>query len=358
MPSSPRSSTSHNQVYWQQQLALAPFTSHFSQDELIAELAKIPDSQRSDFLQFLFQNGLTTVWLEKLGYKTLSTIWTQSDVHLIRKHAIATTANYLQQKAAIQQFTKALDKESIPHAIFKGAHTRELVYSNPATRPSCDIDVLIQEERREEVIRLFNDHGYTLYAPEKNISHECSLNKANISVDLHWHILRPGRIPRELTDQFLSNRIQYQDHWCCDNTANLFILLIHPVFSKYSLMTRYGLIRMVDLLNWFAVQQVDNKKLQRLLDQTGLRTAAWITLTYLQLFTADNKIKELAEGIAPNPIKKAYLSIWLGNDLAARLLKSPMAVKLGFTLFAHDSLQHAYSFLRDFLFLSPFGSKH
>ncbi len=306
---------------------------------------------------FLFQNNLITIWLEKLGSEALSNIWSDRDVLSMKKHAVVVTVNYLQQKAAIQQFTKVLDNESIPHTIFKGAHTRELVYNNPATRPSCDIDVLIQEDRREEVIQLFIDLGYTLYAPEENLSHECSLNTANISVDLHWHILRPGRVPGELTNQFLANRRQHDDHWCCDHTANLFILLIHPVFSKYSHMTRYGLIRMVDLLNWFTTQQIDHQRLQLLLDQTGLRTAAWVTLTYLHFFTGDANIQKLANDLSPSPIKKTYLNLWLQSDLAARLIDYPMAVKLFFTLFAHDSLGHACSFIKTFLSRSTYSPK-
>jgi hypothetical protein len=89
--------------------------------------------------------------------------------------------------------------------------------------------------------------GYLLHTKTKNLTHEASLIKGSASIDLHWHILRPGRIPKALTSELLGDRTKYASHWSFSNEHNLFILLIHPVFAKYSTTTQCGLIRMLDL---------------------------------------------------------------------------------------------------------------
>lgn len=333
-------------IYRQQRLALYPFTSTFDLSTLQAALATLDKNSRDDFFRFLGDNSLGPIWYELLGKPGFEAIWPEEQAKLLRLSALQSTASYLRQQHALNEFTETLDQHAIPHAIFKGALTRELAYGNSAMRPSCDIDLLVHSDRKDETIKLFCSLGYTLHTLKSNLTHEVSLHRGGVAVDLHWHILRPGRVPLTFTDELLAGRIRHKSFWGVGNEENLAIMMFHPVISKYSLMTRHGLIRMADLLLWLAGQSIDHPRLLRILEQTGLRTAAWISLTYLDLFTGERQVQELGEDLAPGPVHRAYLQQWLNNDLATRLTNHQPAVKLCFTLFAHDSLRQASRFLR------------
>jgi len=254
--------------------------------------------------------------------------------------------NYLQQKVSLLSISDLLEENSIEHAIYKGGHTRELVYQHPAVRPSSDIDILINFADRDEVVRLMTSRGFLLYTKTKNLTHELSLIKGNTSIDLHWHILRPGRIPESLTSDLLSDRVKQDEYWSLSNDAHLFILLIHPVFTKYCSTTQNGLIRMLDLLYWFKNQSVEWGGVLNLLNRTGLKTAAWITLEYLSILTGVSIPENVMNEISPGCLKKRYLQKWIYTDLPARLQRRPFWVKTAFTLFAHDDMGGTFRFLR------------
>ena len=236
-----------NKVYARQKLALAPFTENFSETALVEKITDMENQEKNDFLKFLMANNLGPAWPARLSRKTIKTLCPGDQSRKLHEESRRIAFIYLQQKAAIQTISYTLEKNSIPYAVFKGAHTRELAYPNPATRPSVDIDILIEEKGKKQVIQLLMTQGYLLHTKTKNLTHEASLIKGSASIDLHWHILRPGRIPKALTSELLGDRTKYASHWSFSNEHNLFILLIHPVFAKYSTTTQCGLIRMLDL---------------------------------------------------------------------------------------------------------------
>lgn len=338
--------TSPNKVYARQILALAPFTDNFSKPALIEKITKMETQEKNNFLMFLLANSLGSAWTEKLGGTTINTLWPPEQVKKLRVESKRIAVIYLQQIVSLYKISQTLEQHSIPHAVFKGAHTRELVYPNPVTRPSADIDILINEKDKEEVIRVLTSQDYTLHIIAQNLTHEASLINGNTSIDLHWHILRPGRIPKSLTAELLRNRTQYGKYWSLSNEENLFILLIHPVFSKYSSATQSGLVRMLDLIYWLKTQPIDWEKLLELLKRTGLRTTAWVTLEYLHTLTGVSIPQQIANQLAPNKLKKKYLQTWIYTDLPSRLQHWPFSVKIAFTLFAHDNIIYASRFLR------------
>ena len=53
----------------------------------------------------------------------------------------------------MRKVREILDGEGIRHLVFKGAHTRELVYDPPVSRPVSDIDLLVLPEDRDPAVR-------------------------------------------------------------------------------------------------------------------------------------------------------------------------------------------------------------
>ena len=335
-------------TYFLQKLVLGPlldqatpFPSAGYQSMLAAE--------KEALASFIETNSFGPLWLEVVGKDIIDRIWSKQWRERLQKQYRNIAFSYASQLQTIRSVTKILDDHSIAHAVFKGAHTRELLYKNPAARSSCDIDLLIAEEDKNEVIGVLLAQGFRLSANPQNISHEASLLKNQIDLDLHWHIMRPGRIPRTLTKEFLGNRIRQDGYWSLGNEDNLFILLTHPVFTKYFELPRSSLILFLDLVLWLK-QPIDFDQVHSSLKRTGLRTAAWITLEYFRLFTGTSTAEDLAKRLAPSPLKQRYLRQWIYKDLHSRFLATPLVPKLFFTLLAHDSSRNVHAFLKEFNF--------
>jgi hypothetical protein len=184
--------------------------------------------------------------------------------------------------------------------------------------------------------------GFAFTPDPANISHEGSLTGGNVSLDLHWDILRPGRTRKNLTGAFLAGRQKFPDHWGLSNEDTLFVMLVHPVFTKYTTTSSATLIRMIDLVRWLQCRRVDWDSVAATLTQAGVRTAAWITAAWLEMLTGVTLPQPFIEHIKPGRARAWYLRAWLRNDLPTRLLKHPVLIQAGFTLPAHDSLPDAW----------------
>jgi hypothetical protein len=186
-------------------------------------------------------------------------------------------------------------------------------------------------------IKAFKQQGFDFYAKSENISHEANLVKGKTSIDLHWDIMRPGRTRIPMTDTLLSTRQDHGSHWGMSNEANLFVMLVHPVFTKYATAPQASLMRTVDLAQVMAGKDWEVVKVIQLLETAGLKTAAWITLQWFRQLTHSTIANEAIEKLKPGKLRQKYLNWWLEKNLASRLQGKPIYVQLGFTLPAHDT---------------------
>jgi hypothetical protein len=334
--------------YNRQTLALAPFTETIPETELLETLIAMAPEEKRQFHELLTQNNLCLAWIEAFGWKALERVWPKTQMQILKVEAKRIMALYLRQISAIKEISDLLEQQAIRSAVFKGTHTRELVYTNPAARPALDIDILIDEQERSRAIQLFTAQGYELHTKVKNLTHEATLTQNGVSIDLHWHILRPGRILKTLTPKLLDNRVRHPNYYSLSSEDHLFVLLVHPVFTKYSSTTQFGLIRILDLVFWIKKQAIQWEEIVSLLEQTGLKSAAWITLEYLRIITGVSPPPHVIQHMAPGKIRERYLRKWIHGDLPGRFEHWPLAVKLGFTLLAHDRLKNLSDFARLF----------
>lgn len=298
------------------------------------------------FANFLLEQGLAPLWDEKIqsyrGDLPVSKLFRDS-VHQSRMHA---TGIYLLQHNNLSKIRAILDQASIPHTVLKGAHTRERYYDEPALRPAVDQDVLVSKELKEQAIQALQSADFTFYGVPENISHECSLEKGRISVDLHWDILRPGRTRLPMAQTILDNRQDYGSHWGPNDNACLFMLLVHPVFTKYLTAPQATLVRQLDLVLLMEEGKPDWNVVFHWLEISGLKTAAWLSLTWLELITGITVDKKVVATLTPGPIRQHYLQRWLNHNLATRWSSKPSIIQIGFTLPAHDSLRDSARAMR------------
>ncbi len=326
-------------------LVLAPFHSN-ENNTIAADISALSKTERKQFVDFLLLNGLASFWSTFLHDSETADHFSDQELQRIKITSLANAAKYLMQKHVLDLITSLFNKESIPHAVFKGNHIREIIYENPSIRPAADIDVLVYPADLEKTVRILRESGFSLDIKEQNISHEVTLYFKNVAIDLHWHILRPGRLRISLTDEFLATRQRYPSHTGFNAETTLFIMLVHPVFTKYSTTYLASLVRMIDLVQWFETQSINWDVLIELLKKYRVCTAAWITTRYLKILTGETLPDSFVKQIEPAGVKRSYLNSWLQSDRASKLMQHPLAIQIGYTLPAHDSISDAGRFLR------------
>jgi len=223
----------------------------------------------------------------------------------------------------------------------KGAHLREWVYSDPALRASVDVDVLISPIDRMKAIKALLDCGFTLEANAEIVSHEATLSRAGVHIDLHWDIMRPGRTRVPLCAEFLSRRVQRNGLWTLSDTDAVFLMLVHPAFTKYVCSPLMTLNRALDFVLLVQSQVVDWDGVIDLLEKTGTKTAAWAVLTWFVMVSPPHihdLVRPVIARIEPGSVRKRYLTYWLVKNLPTRFFEHPSLIKFGFTLPLHDTL--------------------
>lgn len=327
-------------------LSLSPLIAQNPTEELTAVSNQIQPSEQKPFLEFILQNGLGPLWFDLLKRHHIQSYMSPRFTRELRNITSHTAELYLFQKITVDKIQTLLSRQGIDYALFKGAHTRELLYDNPALRYACDIDILVARADKLNSIQTLVQAGFIFQPKPENISHEATLTNNNVSIDLHWDILRPGRTRIDLTEEYLQTRKEYEDYWALDNEATLFIMLVHPMFTKYTTAPQASLLHLLDLHTWLTKEKTDWNKLYDYLERGGVKTAAWITATWLTMLTGESLPQPFLQKIKPGSIKARYLKIWLNQNLSTRLLNQPLLIQTGFTLPAHDTAADSCRFLK------------
>lgn len=256
---------------------------------------------------------------------------------------------YMRQAAAQRELDDLFSRRGIPYAIFKGAAIRELICDDPSVRTCMDIDVLVAPDERAAAARALVDAGYRLRVDPSLASHEVALASDLVAIDLHWELLRPGRTPSSTTGQMLARRQRQGGRWILSENDALFVLLVHPAFSKHLSSSQMGLHRVADIVLWLQKFDTDWRTLHQQLDASGLKTAAWTMLSLVRMLSPDtfaHVVEAPLNSLRPDPIRAAYLRAWLSQDLSARLTHLHIARLLGLSLFLHDEPAGAWRALR------------
>lgn len=249
------------------------------------------------------------------------------------------TAQYLAQCGTWSQVAAALDQRKIEYVILKGVATREEVYSDPALRSAGDIDLLVRAADRQSVCELLVHLGFDTPGVAPSSAHETTYSTGRVDIDLHWDILRPGRTRKPLVDALIGRRVRGPRAWRLDDSDTVFLMLVHPAFTKYVCSRNMGLNRVVDLLRFVGAREVDWQRIAMLLADSGLCTAAWCTLRWVGMLNPGPDVfpDAFMQRVCPGPLRRAYLEQWLIRDWPGRLLgHADWLIQGAFTLPLHD----------------------
>ncbi|WOJ94271.1 nucleotidyltransferase family protein [Congregibacter variabilis] len=338
--------------YFIHRIALSPLLHGNSKEVLALNLSKVGVIGEDTFVSFIAQQGLAPLWHDLLSQHDLQSQLSHRSLQALSRFSAEAAAHYLLQKSALPEIRAVFDAKHIEHAVYKGVANRERLYDNAALRPAADIDLLVGADNRDRAIASLVSAGYVLRPNADNASHEVNLQRGALTIDLHWDILRPGRTREPLAAALLKDRVDAGDHWALSPSAALFVALVHPVFAKYATAPQSTLIRMLDLSRQLPNDDRTVASTLQLLQRGGVNTAAWIMLWWLLSLsegaTSNHTAaaKTLSEKTAPGTLRRAYLKLWLKNDLASALQGNALLVQFAFTLLAHDQLSDALSALR------------
>ena len=322
--------------YQRHRIALAPLLPGATGITLATAAADAAASGETTFQNLLLEQGLAPLWDACIrghrGTLSLSTGF-RDRLKQARREAAGAC---LVQRERLSQIRDMLEHAGISHVAFKGADTRERYYREPALRPAADIDILVAPGDRLAAIRVLRQQGFAFHAEPKNISHEASLVKKSTAIDLHWDIMRPGRTRVPMVNSLLATRLDCGRHWGLSDEGNLFLMLVHPVFTKYSTAPQATLVRLLDLVYLLEKCAPDWDRVCSWLAAAGLKTCGWISLSWLRLLTGIEAEATVRRLLQPGRLRARYLQRWLDNNWSGRLLDYPLLVQAGFTLAAHD----------------------
>jgi hypothetical protein len=253
---------------------------------------------------------------------------------------LSAEALYLAQEHALKAIDELLHGAGVEYAVIKGAASRLVLYENPAIRACFDLDLLVHPEDRVRAASALADVGFIPQADERIIGHELLLSQGAVDIDLHWGLLREGRLQHDLAEDMLGRRSRENEIWTLNAEDALFVLLVHSAFSKHLAGWEMGLHRVVDIVTWLRTQSYDWEVVCARLEQNGVKTAAWATLRWVDLLTRPHQLPGLdtmMSELCPGRFRKAWLDRWLRNDNSERTSNAHWARLLGFSLFLHDT---------------------
>jgi hypothetical protein len=293
---------------------------------------------RERFVSFLAQNSLASIFYAHLTDNPDQLREEQAIKEALRLQSLADAAKYLSQKSTLIKTHKVFEAANINYAVFKGAHVRESAYEHAWLRTTADIDVLVTKEDREGAIEALKHSGMQYHPNLEVLSHEATLTNHDTSVDLHWHIMRPGRTRIDMTENLLEGAELCPDYKGMSPTATLFVLLTHPAINKYVCSPDASLIKIIDLCLWLKREDIDYNQLYVLINTAGLKTAAWSTLLLICLMTGEPQQKNLLKKLQPNYLQRKYIQFWVSKDLPTRFYNHRWLMRTAFSLSLHDNV--------------------
>lgn len=303
------------------------------------------------FLDFVLSQDLGPLWHHCLLSGGLLESVPPATVNALRAARMSAAVGYLSQRAALERIDQLFTAKDIPYLVMKGVYVRECVYPDAALRPAGDIDVLVSPEDRQRAARALLDAGYTYHEDPVTISHEALFTLGKVDVDLHWHVMRPGRTRSNMTEGFLARRHRVNGVWGMSDNDALFTMLTHPAFFKYVCSPKMGLGRVADFLLWIQRREINWPTVLQLLENAGLKAAAWTMLSWFRMLAQPETAKIMDAWLVtlrPSRLRAAYLHAWVRHDLPTRWLQRPLLIQLGFTLFMHDRPTDALHVLQEY----------
>ena len=336
--------------------ALALAFSAPESDEFAQAVDWLRTDEHLDRVAFLVHHGLAAGVSDRLRRLDIFFSIPTNGRETLTNELRSASVLYLTQTHSLAAIADALDRAGIAYVTLKGAAIRDEVYSVPSLRVAGDIDLLVRPGSRGAAADLLTRLGFSERLDERESAHERTFFRGRVDIDLHWDILRPGRSRRPIVDSLLSGRVRGVKTWRLNDADAVFLMLVHPAFTKYVCSPHMGLNRVLDFLFFTGSRAIDWSAVEGRLDETGMKAAAWCTLRWFQYVSPSTLAVPLSflDTICPGKLRRKYLEFWIEHDLPGRLLnRADWFIQGAFTLFLHDRAGDAWRALAGRLTSAP-----
>ena len=116
-------------------------------------------------------------------------------------------------------------------------------------------------------------------------------------------------------------------------------MLIHPAITKYVNGSASSLRHLVDVHRLAQQDDIVWQRLREMLRKSGTQTAAWASLTWLQMLADEPIYEDLTKQLRPGGLKARWLRYWMGKDLNTKLAEQRLLVRVGFSLMLQDNFR-------------------
>lgn len=317
-------------------LALAPIDAALSGAALPAALDAVRALDVDAFAAFLRWHKLDALWGFLVEQRGCAACDPRLAAVLARGRRDG-AALALAQGRPLADALAALDAANIACLVFKGAMTRAALYPDPGLRPATDLDLLVAPHARIRAVAALREAGF---APQGEASpHEATFARDGVDLDLHWDVLRPGRLRGAVAQDMLERRRRLAGLWAPSREDVVFLMLVHPAFAKHVNSPHAALVAVVDYQRQLADDAPDWDCLARRLEAAGARGAAWSVARFYAACApaAPAPPHDFLARLAPGAIRRRCLSRAFDAEAPTRLLDAPFALRAGLTLALHDS---------------------
>ena len=252
---------------------------------------------------------------------------------------LAAEAMYAMQRSASTEIDVALSEAGIESVFIKGVANRERLYPNPALRQCADLDLLVRRDDRFRATEALQKAGFEPRPDPASISRELVLSRGVVDIDLHWELLRQGRLRQDPSDELIARRQRVNGLWMPNPNDAAFLLLVHPAFAKNISVPDMGLHRVLDIVRWQQTEGFDLATLTPMLEGQGVKTAAWAVLRWVQLLNPDFMLA--IDAWRPGRLRGVWLESWLEHDWSTRLVRLHALRLVGLSPFLHDTAMDA-----------------
>ena len=326
-------------------LAVVPIlaTSNHQNTSVLLESINSVGGER--FFDFVIDNRLAPLWFDYLINSGIADQIAPAIVENLKRQKLNGAALHLMQTRVMNQVHQIFEEENVPYLVFKGAGLRHTIYDDPIHRPAADIDILVNAADRTKAVACLAKAGFNFFCKKHDISHELTLSRDSVAIDLHWALLHPGRVRLDMNEYLFDNRIQSQQFWVLNNRASLFVMLMHPVFTKHLNSPFSLLIHLVDLHKLIRAEEHDWNHMIDILERAGCKTVAWCSLYWLEKITGSSAPAEVTTRLQPGYAKKQCLCFWIDRMRSERLTNIEFQTMRLFSLILHDSIRDTLFFL-------------
>jgi hypothetical protein len=254
-------------------------------------------------------------------------------LELLKTRRLNVATRVIRQEHILGEASALLAEHDIAHIAFKGALVRQMLYAKPHLRPSLDVDLLIAPTDAPRAVRLFLQHGFACGQASHSDTHEACLSRHEVGIDLHWSLLRPGRMRQDITREILANRVRRGGLWSPSDTHLTVAMLVHPAITDY---VTGRLICAVDLDRWLRKGESRWHEVIEVLDRIGLRTTAWAMLRWTCDLLHTPVPEDVLAALSPSLPRRKYIAAWLRHHPARLYRQRPNLVRACFSLALQD----------------------